>query len=66
MTSLDEIFQSSWNETISELTPEEKKVLANATVNDWMNGISECAKSPDFWREVGVSFIEGMARGLSK
>lgn len=66
MTSFDKIFQSSWNETISELTSEEKKVLANATLNDWMIGIYECVKSPDFWKEVSISFIEGMARGFSK
>lgn len=66
MKSISEIFQSSWNETMSELTPEEHRVVMNATYDDWMNGISECVKSPDFWKYISVSFIEGMVRGFLK
>ena len=55
---------SDWNETISNLTPEEKEMLMNSTPQDWIQAISDLVKSPSFWAGIGVAFAEGIIRGV--
>jgi hypothetical protein len=66
MQTFEQQLQSDWNETISNLTAEEKEMLKNSTPQDWIKAISELVKSPSFWASIGVAFIEGMSDGFSK
>ena len=69
MSSFSQVFEQEietvWNETVSDLTPEQKKMLMNSTPQDWAKAISECAQSPDFWMSVGAAFATGIAQGFS-
>jgi hypothetical protein len=62
---LEQEIETAWSETISNLTPEEKKMLMNSTPQDWAQAVSECAKSPDFWMSIGAAFVTGIAQGFS-
>ena len=62
---LEQEIETAWSETISNLTPEEKKMLMNSTPQDWAQAISDCAKSPEFWMSVGAAFVTGIAQGFS-
>jgi len=69
VTSFSQVFEkeieTAWNETVSDLTPEQKKMLMNSTPQDWAQAISDCAKSPDFWMGIGAAFVTGIAQGFS-
>lgn len=62
---LEKEIETVWNETVSELTPEQKKMLMNSTPQDWAQAISECVQSPDFWMSIGAAFVTGIAQGFS-
>jgi hypothetical protein len=64
MKTLEQQLQSDWNETISNLTPEEKKMLMNSTPQDWSRAVFELVKSPSFWAGIGAAFIEGVNLGV--
>jgi len=55
---------SDWNETISNLTPEEKEMLMNSTPPDWIQAVFELVKSPSFWAGIAVAFAEGINQGV--
>ena len=62
---VEQEIETAWNETISNLTPEEKKMLVNSTPQDWAKAISECVQSPEFWMSIGAAFLTGIAQGFS-
>jgi hypothetical protein len=64
MQTLEQQLKSDWNETISNLTPEEKEMLKNSTPQDWIKAISDLVKSPEFWASIAVAFAEGIIRGI--
>jgi hypothetical protein len=53
-----------WNQIISDLTPEERRMLAESTPADWFAAIAELIRDPGFWQGLGVAFLEGIAKGL--
>ena len=53
-----------WNQIISDLTPEERRMLAKSTPADWFAAIAELVRDPQFWQGLGVAFLEGIAKGL--
>ena len=65
MKTLEQQLQSDWNEMVSNLTPEEKKMLMNSTPQDWIQAISDLVKTPSFWAGIGVAFAEGIIRGVN-
>lgn len=69
VSSFSQVFEqeieTAWNETISDLTPEQKKMLMNSTPQDWAQAVSECVQSPEFWMSVGAAFVTGIAQGFS-
>lgn len=69
VTSFSQVFEqeieTAWNETVSNLTPEQKKMMRNITPQDWAQAISESVQSPDFWMGVGAAFVTGIAQGFS-
>ena len=65
MQTLEQKLQSDWNETISNLTAEEKEMLKNSTPQDWIKAISDLVKSPDFWMSIAVAFAEGIIEALN-
>lgn len=64
METLEQKLQSDLNEVMSNLTPEEKEVLKNSTVQDWVDAISNLVKSPEFWAGIATAFAEGFIRGV--
>ena len=64
MKTLEQQLQSDWNEMVSNLTPEEKKMLMNSTPQDWIQTISDLVKTRSFWAGIGVAFAEGIIRGV--
>lgn len=51
---------------MTNLTPEERALLAKATPQDWATAIWELAIDPTFWQGIGRAFLDGMARGFDK
>jgi hypothetical protein len=55
---------------LDDLTPAEREAIANATAQDWMDGIAACVKDPGFWQGIGAAFVDafvdGMMRGLTR
>ena len=51
---------------LNDLTPEEQKVLKSATFQDWMIAIVSCIKDANFWKQITLSFLQGMERGFEK
>jgi len=49
---------------LDDLTPAEREAIANATAQDWMDGIAACVKDPGFWQGIIAAFFQGMARGF--
>jgi hypothetical protein len=49
---------------LDDLTPLEREAIANATAQDWMDGIAACVKDPAFWQGIGAAFLQGMVRGF--
>lgn len=56
------------NDTFN-LTPEEQRVLLEATPEQWAETVSELAKDPAFWTDLVASvlagFLDGVARGFN-
>jgi len=69
LSSFNQVFEqeieTAWNETVSNLTPEQKKMLMNSTPQDWAQAVSECVQSPEFWMSIGAAFATGIAQGFS-
>ena len=69
LSSFSQVFEqeieTAWSETVSNLTPEQKKMLMNSTPQDWAQAVSECVQSPDFWMSIGAAFVTGIAQGFS-
>lgn len=57
---------NAWNDTMAELTPEERKILAQGTAKDWAEAIAECVTDPTFWAKMGTAFLQGMIRGATR
>jgi hypothetical protein len=51
---------------LDDLTPAEREAIANATAQDWMDGLTACVKDPEFWQGIAVAFLQGMARGFEQ
>jgi hypothetical protein len=53
-----------------DLTPEEQRILAEATPQEVADALAEIAADGDFWKELGSemlqSFTEGFLRGLNR
>jgi hypothetical protein len=49
-----------------DCTPEEQQILKSATFRDWMTAIVSCIKDANFWKQICISFFEGMKRGFEK
>lgn len=64
MSNLETELLNAWDETVADLTPEERQALAKATPQDWIEAISETVTDPAFWSEMGTAFLNGMLRGL--
>ena len=43
---------------LDDLTPVEREAIANATAQDWMDGLTACVKDPTFWQGIGAAFLE--------
>jgi hypothetical protein len=48
------------------LTPDEKKAMAEATPEMWAEAARDCAKDPEFWKELGSALVTGFLRGLER
>ena len=57
---------NAWNDTMAELTPEQRKILAQGTAKDWAEAIAECAADPTFWAQIGTAFVDGMIKGATR
>lgn len=66
MPNLETELLNAWNDTMAELTPEERKALAAATPKDWAEAIAECATDPAFWGKIGTAFVDGFIRGANR
>ena len=45
-------------------TPEEKRVIADTTPEMWAEAAENCAKDPQFWRDLGKALVAGFFQGL--
>ena len=54
------------NDPLNDLTPEERRLLAEATPQDWVEAAKELAKElaqdPNFWGELAEAFIDGLLK----
>ena len=66
MPNLETDLTNAWNDTMAELTPEERKILAGATAEDWAKAISETVTDPTFWGQIGTAFVNGFIRGANR
>jgi len=66
MPNLETDLINAWNDTMAELTPEERKILAQGTAQDWAKAIAECAADPTFWAQIGTAFVDGFVRGATR
>lgn len=66
MPNLETELLNAWNDTMAELTPEERKILATGTAQDWAKAIADCATDPAFWGQIGTAFVEGMIKGATR
>ena len=57
---------NAWDETMAELTPEQREILAKGTAKDWAEAIADCATDPTFWGQIGAAFVEGMIKGATR
>ena len=57
---------TAWNETMDELTPEQREILAQGTAKDWAEAIAECVTDPAFWGQMGTAFLQGMVKGATR
>ena len=64
MKTFEQQLQSDLNEVISNLTAEEKEMLKNSTLQDWIQSISELITSREFWAGIAVAFAEGIIQGV--
>lgn len=65
MTRFETELANAFDQTIAELTPEERKILAQATPEDWAKGIADCVVDPTFWAKIGTDFVAGFVKGLT-
>lgn len=53
-----------------DLTPEERRAIAEATPEQWAEAAADIATDGKFWQELGATmvqaFFEGMQRGLDR
>lgn len=47
---------------LDELTPLERKAIATATAQDWMDALAACVKDPTFWQGLAAAALEELAR----
>jgi len=66
MANLETELLTAWDETIADLTPDQRKILATATAQDWTKAISDCVTDSSFWAEIGAAFVEGMIKGATR
>lgn len=64
MKTLEQQLQSDLNEVMSNLTAEEKEMLKNSTLQDWIQAISNLMKDREFWAGIAVAFAEGIIQGV--
>jgi len=57
---------NAWQDATADLTPEERKVLAQGTAEDWIRAIAELVRDPGFWQGIAAAFLQGMARGFEE
>ncbi len=53
-------------EFLDDLTPQQRQQLANATPQDWIQAINDCVNDPEFWKQMGEAFLQGVTRGLNE
>jgi glutamine synthetase len=53
-----------------DLTPEERRAIAEATPEQWAEAAADIATDRQFWQELGATmlqaFAEGFERGLTR
>ena len=53
-----------------DLTPDEQRILAEATPEQWAEALTDLATDRQFWQGLGATlvqaFAEGFARGLDR
>ena len=57
--------QTEFQKIINDLTPEERQALKNATAPEWIKAIRDLINDPQFWQEIRIAFVEGVAEGIS-
>lgn len=57
---------NAWDETMADLTPEERKLLATATPKDWAEAIAKSVTDPTFWGQIATAFVDGMIEGANR
>ena len=66
MTTLETDLLNAWNDTMSELTPEERKILQGATAEDWAKAIAKTVADPAFWVQIATAFVNGFIKGANR
>ena len=53
-----------------DLTPEERRAIAEATPEQWAEAAADIATDRQFWQDLGdtmlQAFVQGLMRGLTK
>jgi hypothetical protein len=49
-----------------DLTPEEQRILAEATPEQWAEVAQTLGRDPEFWVELGQAIVQGFFQGLSR
>jgi hypothetical protein len=57
--------QTEFQKIINDLTPEERQALKNATAPEWVKAIRDLINDPQFWQDIRIAFVAGVAEGIS-
>ena len=56
--------QTEFQRVLDSLTPEEKRVLNETPLMDWVNTVRKLFADPVFWQDLAISFAVGVAEGV--
>lgn len=57
--------QTTFQKIINDLTPEERQALKDATAPEWIKAIRDLINDPQFWQDIRIAFVAGVAEGIS-
>jgi hypothetical protein len=57
--------QTAFQKIVNDLTPEERQALKDATAPEWIKAVQDVVNDPQFWHDMFIAFVAGVAEGIS-